>query len=246
MQETSGARRTGDDGRRGAAASSALLGAARRDRPRRDGSRRCAAHRAGALRPVRGIPHHGAPGPGRSRRRRATSNAGKASGSFVRRTRPSRRRRRRSAPIWTDFGRRNSRPSIEVVEHDIRTATVLDRRRARGHRPRCCTFCGCDASAGLSEPLMVTEAWLPTDLADTLTTSALRRTPALRIALRRRCRHRSDAARDHRGDRGSAQRAAAQHRRSVRRCFGLTVLRSWRVRRITTCRSCSRRTAVVC
>jgi GntR family transcriptional regulator len=66
--------------------------------------------------------------------------------------------------------------SIEVVEHDIRTSPtsigdvlggagdmlhILRVRRERRTR----------------EPLMVTEAWLPTDLADTLSITALRRNP---------------------------------------------------------------------
>jgi GntR family transcriptional regulator len=66
--------------------------------------------------------------------------------------------------------------SIEVVEHDIRTPPtsigdalggvgdmlhILRVRRERRTR----------------EPLMVTEAWLPTDLAGTLTAAALRRNP---------------------------------------------------------------------
>ena len=66
--------------------------------------------------------------------------------------------------------------SIEVVEHDIRTPPssigealgvtvemlhILRVRRERRTR----------------EPLMVTDAWLPTDLAETLTASALRRNP---------------------------------------------------------------------
>ena len=66
--------------------------------------------------------------------------------------------------------------SVEVVEHDIRTPPssigealgvtvemlhILRVRRERRTR----------------EPLMVTDAWLPTDLAETLTASALRRNP---------------------------------------------------------------------
>jgi GntR family transcriptional regulator len=66
--------------------------------------------------------------------------------------------------------------SIDVVEHDTRTpppaignalgvtAEMLHILRVRRERRT-------------HEPLMVTEAWLPTDLADTLTTSALRRKP---------------------------------------------------------------------
>ena len=66
--------------------------------------------------------------------------------------------------------------SIEVVEHDIRTppssigealgvtAEMLHILRVRRERRT-------------REPLMVTDAWLPTDLAETLTASALRRNP---------------------------------------------------------------------
>jgi len=66
--------------------------------------------------------------------------------------------------------------SSEVVEHDIRTppapigealgvtAEMLHILRVRRERRT-------------REPLMVTDAWLPTDLAGTLTTSALRRNP---------------------------------------------------------------------
>ena len=66
--------------------------------------------------------------------------------------------------------------SVDVVEHDLRippsfigdelgvTAEMLHILRVRRERRT-------------HEPLMVTEAWLPTDLADTLTTSALRRKP---------------------------------------------------------------------
>ena len=66
--------------------------------------------------------------------------------------------------------------SIDVVEHDLRnppssigdalgvTAEMLHILRVRKERRT-------------HEPLMVTEAWLPADLADTLTASALRRKP---------------------------------------------------------------------
>jgi GntR family transcriptional regulator len=66
--------------------------------------------------------------------------------------------------------------SIDVVEHDLRnppssigdalgvTAELLHILRVRKERRT-------------HEPLMVTEAWLPADLAETLTTSALRRKP---------------------------------------------------------------------
>jgi GntR family transcriptional regulator len=66
--------------------------------------------------------------------------------------------------------------SIEVVEHDIRTppsaiggalgisAEMLHILRVRRERRT-------------REPLMITEAWLPVDLADVLTATALRRTP---------------------------------------------------------------------
>jgi GntR family transcriptional regulator len=65
--------------------------------------------------------------------------------------------------------------SIEVVEHDIRTppsmiggalggAELLHILRVRRERRT-------------REPLMITEAWLPVDLADVLTATALRRTP---------------------------------------------------------------------
>jgi len=66
--------------------------------------------------------------------------------------------------------------SIDVVEHDLRTppssigdalgasAEILHILRVRRERRT-------------REPLMITEAWLPTDLAGTLSRSALRRTP---------------------------------------------------------------------
>jgi GntR family transcriptional regulator len=66
--------------------------------------------------------------------------------------------------------------SIDVVEHDIRTppsmiggalgisAEMLHILRVRRERRT-------------REPLMITEAWLPADLADVLTATALRRTP---------------------------------------------------------------------
>jgi GntR family transcriptional regulator len=66
--------------------------------------------------------------------------------------------------------------SIEVVEHDIRTppASIGDAFGGPGEmlhilRVRC--------ERRTREPLMITEAWLPTDLAGTLTVTALRRNP---------------------------------------------------------------------
>jgi len=85
-------------------------------------------------------------------------------------------KRPRSVPTWTVSGRPQFQTSIDVAEHDVRTppspigdalgvtGAMLHILRVRRERRT-------------HEPLMVTEAWLPTDLADTLTTSALRRKP---------------------------------------------------------------------
>jgi GntR family transcriptional regulator len=66
--------------------------------------------------------------------------------------------------------------SIDVVEHDTRVppASIGD---ALGVTGEMLHILRVRRERRTHEPLMVTEAWLPTDLADTLTTSALRRTP---------------------------------------------------------------------
>jgi GntR family transcriptional regulator len=66
--------------------------------------------------------------------------------------------------------------SIDVVEHDIRTppSSIGD---ALGVTAEMLHILRVRRERRTHEPLMVTEAWLPTDLADTLTTSALRRKP---------------------------------------------------------------------
>ena len=66
--------------------------------------------------------------------------------------------------------------SIDVVEHDTRTppSAIGDALGATGEMLHILRV---RRERRTHEPLMVTEAWLPTDLADTLTTSALRRTP---------------------------------------------------------------------
>ena len=66
--------------------------------------------------------------------------------------------------------------SIEVVEHDTRTApsSIGD---ALGVTADMLHILRVRRERRTQEPLMVTEAWLPIDLADTLTTPALRRKP---------------------------------------------------------------------
>jgi GntR family transcriptional regulator len=66
--------------------------------------------------------------------------------------------------------------SIDVVEHDLRTApsSIAD---ALGVTAEMLHILRVRRERRTREPLMVTEAWLPTDLADTLSSSALRRTP---------------------------------------------------------------------
>src|SRR5271156_704936 len=66
--------------------------------------------------------------------------------------------------------------SIDVVEHEVRTppSPIGD---ALGVTGEMLHILRVRQERRTHEPLMVTEAWLPTDLADTLTTSALRRKP---------------------------------------------------------------------
>ncbi len=66
--------------------------------------------------------------------------------------------------------------SIEVVEHDVRTppSSIGD---ALGVTVDMLHILRVRRERRTQEPLMVTEAWLPVDLADTLTSSALRRNP---------------------------------------------------------------------
>ena len=66
--------------------------------------------------------------------------------------------------------------SIDVVERDTRTppSSIGD---ALGGTAELLHILRVRRERRTHEPLMVTEAWLPTDLADTLTTSALRREP---------------------------------------------------------------------
>jgi GntR family transcriptional regulator len=66
--------------------------------------------------------------------------------------------------------------SIDVVEHDVRTppSSIGDALGVTGEMLHVLRV---RRERRTHEPLMVTEAWLPTDLADTLTTSALRRKP---------------------------------------------------------------------
>ncbi len=65
--------------------------------------------------------------------------------------------------------------SIDVVEHDTRTPSAIG--DALGVTGEMLHILRVRRERRTHEPLMVTEAWLPTDLADTLITSALRRTP---------------------------------------------------------------------
>ena len=66
--------------------------------------------------------------------------------------------------------------SIEVVEHDTRTPPPLI-GDALGVTAEMLHVLRVRRERRTKEPLMVTEAWLPADLADTLTTPALRRKP---------------------------------------------------------------------
>ena len=106
---------------------------------------------------------------------RVTSSVGKAwdlsSGNSI-----GQMRRRCPARIWTICGRRNSRPSVDVVEHDIRTppwwiADALGRADGMLHILRV------RRERRTRESLMITEAWLPADLSDALSASALKSTP---------------------------------------------------------------------
>lgn len=66
--------------------------------------------------------------------------------------------------------------SIDVVEHDLRTppSSIGD---ALGVTAELLHILRVRRERRTHEPLMVTEAWLPTDLADTLSSAALRRKP---------------------------------------------------------------------
>jgi GntR family transcriptional regulator len=66
--------------------------------------------------------------------------------------------------------------SIELVEHDIRTPPPLI-GDALGVTAEMLHVLRVRRERRTKEPLMVTEAWLPSDLADTVTTAALRRNP---------------------------------------------------------------------
>ena len=95
------------------------------------------------------------------------------------------------------------------------------------------------------EPLMVTEVWLPTDLADMLTKSALRRTPLYELLAA------AGVVVDRMQHEITAEIAGPRNAHLLNTAIGSALLRvnrlrSWPVRRITTCRSCSRRTAVAC
>ena len=83
--------------------------------------------------------------------------------------------------------------SIDVVEHDQRTppSSIAD---ALGVTAEMLHILRVRRERRTREPLMVTDAWLPTDLADTLTAVGAEAHTALRVALGRRCRHRPDAA----------------------------------------------------
>ena len=94
------------------------------------------------------------------------------------------------------------------------------------------------------EPLIVTDAWLPAHLTDTLTESALVRTALYELL--------SDAGVvvdrvQHEATARSPARAmhTCSTRRSAPRCCASTVWRSWTARRIITCQFCCRRAAVV-
>jgi GntR family transcriptional regulator len=96
-------------------------------------------------------------------------------GSFVR----QRRRSDEVPPVGSymdSLRQAQFQTSIDVVEHDTRTppSSIGD---ALGVSAEMLHILRVRRERRTHEPLMVTEAWLPTDLADTLTTSALRRTP---------------------------------------------------------------------
>jgi GntR family transcriptional regulator len=67
--------------------------------------------------------------------------------------------------------------SIEVVEHDIRTPPTSIGDALGGTGGEMLHILRVRRERRTREPLMVTEAWLPTDLAATLTVAALRRNP---------------------------------------------------------------------
>jgi GntR family transcriptional regulator len=96
-------------------------------------------------------------------------------GSFVRQ-----RVRSDEAPLVGSYmdGLRQTQfqTSIDVVEHDLRTApsSIGD---ALGVTAEMLHILRVRRERRTREPLMVTEAWLPTDLAGTLSSSALRRKP---------------------------------------------------------------------
>ena len=96
--------------------------------------------------------------------------------------------------------------SVDVVEHDSRMppTTIGD---ALGGAAEMLHILRVRRERRTREPLMITEAWLPTDLSRCVDRTGASTHTALRVALRRGCCRRSDAARDHRRDRGAAQRA---------------------------------------
>ena len=99
-------------------------------------------------------------------------------GSFVTEQSPRRpRRQRRSYLDEHAAGRVRDRGRRDRVR---RPAHCRPRwcARLRTPRPARCTCCACDANARTGEPLMVTEAWLPAELADVVTETALARRAA--------------------------------------------------------------------
>lgn len=96
-------------------------------------------------------------------------------GSFVRQ-----RARSHEVPLAGSYmdGLRQAQfqTSIDVVEHDLRTAPVSI-GDALGVSAELLHILRVRRERRTREPLMITEAWLPTDLAGTLSSSALRRTP---------------------------------------------------------------------
>ncbi len=96
-------------------------------------------------------------------------------GSFVRQSVPS----EEAPPVGSYMdGLRQTQfqTSIEVVEHDMRTppTSIGDALGATGEMLHILRV---RRERRTQEPLMVTEAWLPADLADTLSDTALRRNP---------------------------------------------------------------------